>query len=84
MTGTETDIDLIGVVEKNRSEDVRVAISTWGGTPMIDLRVFASFSGAPERAATKKGVGLRIERLPDLIELLNRALEKARVRGLIT
>lgn len=83
MIDADTDIDLIGVVEKNRSEDVRVAISTWSGKPMIDVRQFAGFNGASERSATKKGIGLRIDRLPELIEVLTQALVKARDQGLV-
>ena len=78
-----TDSDLIGVIEKNRGEDVRVALSSFNGVPLIDIRIYADFGNGPDRNATRKGASLRVERLPELIALLTLAADKARATGLI-
>lgn len=75
--------DHIATVRKNAAEEVRISLSEFHGTPLVDLRVFADFKGEGERQATRKGVSLKVERLPDLIEALDRALEEARRRGLV-
>ena len=33
---------LVGIVEKNRTEEVRVRFAVWQGCDFVDLRVFAS------------------------------------------
>lgn len=76
--------DAIAIVEKNSREDVRIAIDEFRGTQIVDVRVFASFNGdAEERSPTKKGVSLKVERLPALIEALAQAKEEAIRRGLL-
>jgi len=76
--------DAIAIVEKNSREDVRIAIDEFRGTQIVDVRVFANFNGdAEERSPTKKGVSLKVERLPALIEALGQAKEEAVRRGLL-
>lgn len=77
--------DAIAIVEKNSREDVRIAIDEFRGTQLVDIRVFADFNSneADTRTPTKKGVSLKIERLPDLIRALEKAKEEAARRGLL-
>jgi len=69
-------------VPKNAAEEVRVALSEFRGASLIDLRIFADL-GDGDRHPTKKGLALRIDRLPQLIDALERARDEAARRGLI-
>jgi hypothetical protein len=73
----------IATVEKNRAEDVRVALVEYNGHDLVDVRIFASIEGAEERQPTRKGVSLAIRQLPALLEALQAAREAAERRGLI-
>lgn len=69
-----SDPQIVARFAKNTMEDVVVALDTFRNVPLIDVRVHASFStpGA-ERKPTKKGISLKRELLPDLIEALHSA-----------
>ncbi len=73
----------IATVEKNRSEDVRIALTEYMGADLVDLRIWAAYDGAGERKATRKGVSLRIGQLPALLRALEAAQEAAERRGLL-
>lgn len=75
--------DLMGAVRKNAAEEVRVALSEFRGSPLVDVRIFCDVDGQAERQPTKKGVALNVRALPDLIEALQRARNEAERRGLI-
>ena len=75
--------DQIASVPKNSREEVRIALSEYRGTPLIDVRTFSDYSGEGELKPTAKGVSLRIARLPELIEALEKARAEAERRGLI-
>jgi hypothetical protein len=79
-----TDTIHIGTVPKNGCEEVRVSLSHCAGHALVDVRCFAEFGDAPERRATRKGICLKISRLPDLINALVSAEAEARARGLLT
>jgi hypothetical protein len=75
---------IIARIEKNRLEEVVIAVDHFRGVDLIDIRIHADFSGADkERRPTKKGIALKIEKLPDLIAALNAAADEARRRGLL-
>ena len=75
---------LIGAVRKNSAPEVRVALSEFRGSPLIDVQIFADFEGQPDdRQPTKKGVALDVRALPDLIQVLQNAEREAQRRGLI-
>ena len=67
---------LIGVVEKNRVQDMRVSLVKRRKDTFVDLRVFAAV-GDNERRPTKKGVMFKAELLPELIEVLAKAAADA-------
>ncbi len=75
--------DLIATVRKNASDEVRIALSEFRGTSLIDMRVFSDFDGSGERRPTKKGLALSVTRLPDLIDALQLAKAEAERRGLM-
>ena len=64
----------IAVIEKNAVEEVRVALSEFCGHELVNVRIWANYDSADsEKRPTKKGVALRIEKLPELIAALNEA-----------
>ena len=67
---------LIATIEKNSREEVRVSLDQFKGHDLVDIRTFADFDDVGERRATKKGVSLKRERLPDLIEALQQAMRE--------
>ena len=74
------DMTEIGSIAKNKREAVQVTIGETHGRNVVDVRiVFENDDG--EMQATKKGVNLRIEALPGLIELLQEAESQAKRRG---
>ena len=61
---------------KNSVETVRVAATKYQGHDLIDIRVFARIRGG-EVTATRKGVSVNVDQVPDLIESLEWALQQA-------
>jgi hypothetical protein len=62
--------------EKNSREQVRATLTEWGGHTVADLRVWIG-QGA-DAHATRKGLTLRVEHLPELqraVDALTAALE---------
>ena len=72
----------VAVVRKNGLEEIRVSLDSYNGHDLLDVRTYADFSGAGERRATKKGISLRVDALPELITALHKAEAQARGRGL--
>ena len=60
---------LIGIVEKNRVQDMRVRLVDLRGETFVDLRVFAA-AGDGERRPTKKGMTFKPDLLPELLRVL--------------
>lgn len=73
---TDTPI-MVAEITKNSSEAVRVVLDTFKGHQLVDLRVFATFSAASVPMPTKKGLSVNVALIPDLIEALQQAHEKA-------
>jgi hypothetical protein len=78
----------LAIVPKNAVEEVRIALSRFKGTDLVDIRVFAAFSRTPdnERRPTKKGVSLKLQYLQarrDLAEadLMPRVSRSCRCRS---
>lgn len=75
MSGTET---LVGVIPKSRREEIQVHLDTWRGHRLCNVRVFLlEFDGVEldEPRATKKGVVLKPDKLPELIRALAKVCE---------
>ncbi len=73
---------LIGVVERNGIQDIRVRLVELDGGTFVDVRVFTAV-GPAERVPTKKGVTFRPALLPQLIELLQTAEREATAAELV-
>lgn len=79
-----TPATVIATIPKNSRDWVRIALDEYRGVQLVDIRVLVELTqetGLP--IPTKKGVSLKVEKLPVLIDALNDALIEARRRGLI-
>jgi hypothetical protein len=75
---------LVATVAKNAAEEVRVSLSEFKGSRLVDMRIYAEFGAtAGEKKATKKGVALKLAKLPALIEALQAAQAEAEKMGLL-
>ena len=77
--------DPVATIQKNRRETVRVSLSEFKGTDLVDLRVFAPKPGGVEGEVvpTPKGLALSIAKLPELRAALALAQAEAERRGLL-
>lgn len=80
MTGIAEFPIIIGTVEKNSREKVRVAIDTYKGHTFLDIRVFVDGDDGPQ--PTKKGLTIKVDRISDLRSLLEAAAIAAAQRGI--
>jgi hypothetical protein len=73
----------IGKFFKNRKGDIVVVqIKEFEGVVFCDIRQFFQ-NDAGRNCPTKKGVALTFRKLPELVELLEKTLAKARELGLL-
>jgi hypothetical protein len=78
---TPTDVPQAGLVyefEKNSTECVRAELTTYKGYKLLDIRAWVERDG--QWIATKKGLSLSIDLLPEL-EAAVRALQVAVLAG---
>ena len=61
---------------KNSREAVRITPSRFQGYDLIDIRIFAK-NKQGEIVATRKGVSLNVDQIPDLVECLEWALQQS-------
>ncbi|MEN3974775.1 transcriptional coactivator p15/PC4 family protein [Emcibacter sp. SYSU 3D8] len=66
---------LIGHFEKNRVEDVRARFCTYHGRRYLDIRAFATSNATGERVPTRKGIALDPDKLEELRDLVDLAIE---------
>ena len=74
----------IAVIAKSAIEEVHVDLSEYRGHDLVSVRIWANYDGADEpKRPTKKGVSLKVEKLPQLIAALREAESRARSAGLL-
>ncbi len=61
---------LIGVVEKNRVQEIRDRLVKLREDTFVDVRVFTAVGAGNERMPTKRGMTFKPELVPGLIEVL--------------
>ncbi len=66
---------LIGEIERNRTEKIRIELSNYRGKDFISVRIYFLADNGEWRP-TKKGVTVRPDQLDELIGLLSQAKEK--------
>ena len=57
----------IAVIQKNRDDELRVALKEYEGHPYVDVRTFTEYQSG-EVGPTKKGVTIGVSKLCQLIE----------------
>ncbi len=73
---------VVGGFPKNNREDVRVTLSNFKGHDLLGVRVW--FKGDnDELRPSKSGITIKVELLPELLALLNKAQEIALEKGLL-
>ena len=75
---------VITTIPKNSREQVGVAFDHYRGTDLVDVHIVTPLTTETRTLVpTKKGVGLRLELLLDLIKASQEAEPEARRRGLL-
>ena len=73
---------VIATIPKGRSEEIRVALSTFKGRTYIALRIW--YRGDDDAMKpSAKGVNVPVEHLEQIAEAMTTALMKARAGGLV-
>lgn len=70
-TAVAADGELVDVIEKNATEQIRVRLREYRGYDLLDLRIF--YQDGEEWKPTRKGLTLRYDRVSDLLEALEKA-----------
>ncbi len=75
----------IATIEKNKTEELRVALKEFQGHNYADIRTYRDPypDDGQGRAPTKKGVTMAVTKLPDLVAALQQAVSEARAAGLL-
>ena len=73
---------IVGTFPKNNREDVRVSLSKFKGHNLLGVRVWYK-SEKDDPKPSKSGITIRVEMLPDLLELMQQAKEIALEKGLL-
>ncbi len=75
----------IATIEKNKIEELRVALKEYKGHDYVDVRTYVEpyADEGQGRVPTKKGVALALTKLPELIAALQQAESEAREAGLL-
>jgi hypothetical protein len=63
---------LIGEIQKNSTEKIRVSIESYKGHEFIDVRVYYE-DDTGEWRPTKKGIAIAHDKVDELLELLRKA-----------
>ena len=74
---------LIGEFDKNSVEKIKVHLQEWKGSTYIDLRIWIKPDAGENggEIATKKGLTLHVELIPDLIAALEKAREAIQIKA---
>lgn len=73
---------LISEFDKNAMELIKVHLQEWKGSTYIDLRIWIKPDAGENggEIVTKKGLTLRVDLIPDLIEALQKARESIQIK----
>ena len=75
---------ITAILPKNEAELVQVSRSEYRGRQVVNIRVFADYSGQGQLLPTRKGICFRLEQLPQIIEALESLRADAIRNGLLT
>jgi len=74
ITPMTRNSSLVGSIEKNRTEHIRVAFRDFNGRLYLDLRVFAKQPVSGDCSSTNKGICIKLSDVPRLQALLDKAV----------
>jgi hypothetical protein len=72
---------VIEMIQKNAKEHIRVELTEFKGHDLVGVRVYAETDSG--MLATRKGITVRVELLPEIVTALQKAQEIAAREGLI-
>ena len=73
---------IVARIAKGRGEEIRVALSRFKGRDYLAFRVwFQDVTG--EMRPSSRGLNVRVELLPEILDGIGRAYEEARSEGLV-
>jgi hypothetical protein len=72
------------LIEKNGRESLRLSVDEYKGRTLLSCRVWFKPSDGGDLRPGRDGWALSVEKLPDLIEGLQRLEQVARAGGLLT
>jgi hypothetical protein len=67
---------LLGVIERNATEELQIAINEYKAKKYVDLRIFYTNDEGDTWNPTKKGVTVPPEKIDEVIEALEKAKEE--------
>jgi hypothetical protein len=73
---------LIATIEKNKTEEIRVSLSTFNGYDLANIRVWFRTDDGDMRPG-KAGLAIRLEKLPAVIQALTDLEAEAHHLGLL-
>ena len=73
----------LAVIEKGKTVDVRVTLAEYNGRRYLDVRQLVVVDATGDRAPTRKGVTLAVDKIPELRAALEKAETAARDLGLL-
>ena len=77
---TETPI---GIVEKNKTSELRGRFAEYHGWQYFDLRTYVTAGADGDRVPTRKGITCPLDKLPHLLELIENAVTEAKELNMI-
>ena len=72
----------IATIQKNRDDELRVALKEYEGNSYLDIRIYVPYQDG-SLGPSKKGVTLGVSKLCQLVDALQEAERQARAQGLI-
>ena len=63
---------VVAEIQKSSSQKIRIQSKVFNGIPLIDLRTFSYFGKPKDWNPLKKGIALKVEKYPDLLEAVNK------------
>jgi hypothetical protein len=63
---------LVARIKKNSREEIRIAVNIYKDNPLIQIRTYGAFGEDDEFVATKKGVAINVNLLPQLLESIDK------------
>ncbi|QND67661.1 hypothetical protein HB777_29465 [Mesorhizobium loti] len=76
-----TQSDLVAVVPKNKTEEIRVSIDLFNGCRVFNARIFYDAEDGTKRPG--KGIAFKVDKLEEFVKAAIDALELAMAKGYV-